>query len=511
MSALAIIPFDYGSVAPDLAGRLRKQAERIRERVTQQTKDMIETGRDLAAVKEATAHGTFAAWVEAECGITPRLAQMYMRAAEWSGENAKLISHLQPTAVLKLASKSTPEEVRQTVEERVSRGESVAPRIVDELLRDAREKKKADAVAAEEAALSKRTRESRRLRAERIARERDETHLRYEAKRRASAEACAELAALLVEHLPANALSRARDIFDSGDIPQSQYESGERVVPLVRDMDALREGRPPLPAPSIWIPQPFRSEKIGNAIVFCGDCRDVLPTLYPVGHILTDPPYEARAHKKQIRTHADVASGRRSELGFDAITEPLRTFVTEHAARLSKGWALFFCQSEAVGRWQGAIEASGAKYRGPAIWVKPDSSPQFTGDKPAVNFETMALAWCGGGRSVWNGGGKRGTYTFNTNGRMRDGRHPTEKPVPLLRQLLLDFTNPGDVILDPFVGSGTTGVVAASMGRPFIGIERDPEFFRIACERIETAHSQGPLFADNDNRQAELLPVAPAA
>ena len=179
----------------------------------------------------------------------------------------------------------------------------------------------------------------------------------------------------------------------------------------------------------------------------------------------------------------------------------MRRFSAEQGARLSSGWALFFSQAEAVGLWQSALESAGAKYRGPAVWVKPDSSPQFSGDKPAVNFEMMVLAWCGRGRSQWNGGGKRGTYQHNVNGRGRDGRHPTEKPISLMLELLSDFTNPQDTILDPFMGSGSVGVACLATGRSYIGIERDPEYFRVACDRLATANGKGSLFeAANDNQ-----------
>jgi site-specific DNA-methyltransferase (adenine-specific) len=255
-------------------------------------------------------------------------------------------------------------------------------------------------------------------------------------------------------------------------------------------------------APTIWIPEPVRSEKIGNATVYLGDCRDVLESLEPVSHILTDPPYEKEAHRAMGRTHKAIKEGTVAHLGFSAITDEMRTFAAEQAKRLVSGWAIYFCQAEAVGKWQTSIEDSGAKYRGPAVWVKPDSSPQFTGDKPAVNFEMIVLAWCGGGRSRWNAGGKRGTYRHNVNGRGRDGRHPTEKPVPLMRELLADFTNSGEIILDPFMGSGSVGVACLATDRTYVGIERDLEFFQIACERLEAANGKGSLcHAANDNTQ----------
>ncbi|PBB98822.1 hypothetical protein CK224_09785 [Mesorhizobium sp. WSM3862] len=157
---------------------------------------------------------------------------------------------------------------------------------------------------------------------------------------------------------------------------------------------------------------------------------------------------------------------------------------------------LAFCQVEAVASWRDAMEVAGLKYKRGMAWVKPDSSPQFNGQMPAQGYECIAAAWCGTGRSNWNGGGRRGVFTHLTNQPDRDGRHPTEKPVPLMRELLSLFTSSGETVLDPFMGSGSTGVACAKLGRPFIGIEIDAGYFEIACERIRKACAQPDMFVE---------------
>ena len=80
--------------------------------------------------------------------------------------------------------------------------------------------------------------------------------------------------------------------------------------------------------------------------------------------------------------------------------------------------------------------------------------------------------------------------------------HPTQKPIALMEYLIRTYTNEGDTVLDNTMGSGTTGVACMNTGRQFIGIERDPDYFDIACRRIEKAYSQGDLFVAppaNDN------------
>lgn len=240
----------------------------------------------------------------------------------------------------------------------------------------------------------------------------------------------------------------------------------------------------------------MRIERIGGAVLYNANCLDVMATLERVDHVIGDPPYEKEAHRSMRRTQKSIKTGVNADLDFAAITEDLRGGVAAHAARLSSGWTLLFCQAEAVGDWRDVLEEAGAKYKRSMIWVKPDSTPQLNGQMPAMGYESMPLAWCGSGRSKWNAGGKRGVYTHLTNQRDRDGRHLTEKPIPLMRELLADFTNPGETILDPFMGSGTTGVACAKMGRKFVGIELDPKYFDIACERIEKAYSQGDMFVE---------------
>jgi DNA modification methylase len=238
----------------------------------------------------------------------------------------------------------------------------------------------------------------------------------------------------------------------------------------------------------------MRCERIGNATLYLGDCREVLPTLSGVDAVVTDPPFEQEAHTAMRRTQKSIKTGIKVALGFAAITDDMRLFIPAWCQHKCDGWLLAFCQVEAVSDWRYAMEDSGLKYKRAMSWVKPDASPQFNGQMPAQGFECIAAAWCGTGHSQWNGGGRRGVFTHITNQPDREGTHPTEKPIPLMRDIVALFTNPGDIVLDPFMGSGTTGVACARLGRRFIGIEIEPKYFDIACRRIEQAHRQRDLF-----------------
>jgi site-specific DNA-methyltransferase (adenine-specific) len=90
------------------------------------------------------------------------------------------------------------------------------------------------------------------------------------------------------------------------------------------------------------------------------------------------------------------------------------------------------------------------------------------------------------GKKRWNGGGHHAVWVCN----VEHGQHPTQKPIALLLDWIAKFTEPGELVLDPFMGSGTTGIACERLGRRFIGIEKDPKYFELACARITAAHRQ---------------------
>lgn len=232
-----------------------------------------------------------------------------------------------------------------------------------------------------------------------------------------------------------------------------------------------------------------RKVVIGGCTLYLGDCLEIMPQLGRVDHFVKDPPYEAIMHeakgakaRQDLRTDGGSAS---QELDFAPIDE-IRSQVVDLGTQCD-GWFIAFCTPEGVGRWADVINASPMKYKRACAWVKPDAMPQMNGQGPGPGFENFVCAWAGRGHSRWNAGGKRGVYVEPCNPRDRTGGHPTEKPWRLMRDILFDFTNPGDLVADPFMGSGTTLVAAALTGRRAIGIEQNPEYFELACRRVQKA------------------------
>lgn len=238
---------------------------------------------------------------------------------------------------------------------------------------------------------------------------------------------------------------------------------------------------------------------IGDCVLYLGECQEIIPTLEDIDVCLMDPPYEKEAHRKDrsVQKKDGLVAG---ALDFDMMTPEIRQNVCDLVEIKLKGWFIAFCQAEGVAPWRDCIEAAGMKYKSPMVWIKPDGMPKFNGDGPGMGYESMVAAWSGGGRSKWNGGGRHGTFNI-PKGEGKKPVHTTQKPIRLMKELVRLFSNPGELILDPFMGSASTGVACAQMGRRFIGIEQKEKYFDIACKRIEEAYKQPDLFIEEPKKE----------
>lgn len=247
-----------------------------------------------------------------------------------------------------------------------------------------------------------------------------------------------------------------------------------------------------------------RIETIGDCTLYLGDSLEILPTL-GVDHVIGDPPYEDELHAGAKEQRIIRADGRKmhGDLGFVGVNAA-RGGIAAAAVQASSGWVILFTLAEGVRAWRDDLQAVGAKWDTTCFWIKPDASPRFNGQGPARGAECFVTCWAGTGYRKWNGGGKRGVYTHCVN-TGRQGEHPTEKPVPLMMDLVADFTQPGQTVCDPFMGSGTTGIACVRLGRAFIGIEQNERWFDLSCRRLEEAYRQPRLFDE-----PEPKPVQPS-
>ena len=215
---------------------------------------------------------------------------------------------------------------------------------------------------------------------------------------------------------------------------------------------------------------------IGNATLYLGDCRDILPTLPKVDAVITDPPYgigfaaqptqRQRANgmlakKWDDETPGDDLIGLVIQAGSDCVIWGGNYF----SLPVSRGWL---------------------------AWLKQGNAPSMA---------DLELAWTS--RDMNARQFEKSVKSASLEKNLQDAAHPTQKPVDLMKWCVNQIGDP-QTILDPFMGSGTTGVAAVQMGRSFIGIEREPKYFDIACQRIENAQRQVSLFDPAPSKQEQI-------
>lgn len=214
---------------------------------------------------------------------------------------------------------------------------------------------------------------------------------------------------------------------------------------------------------------------IDGAMLFHGDCLEILPRLPPFDAVVTDPPYghgwegidsQAAGGRNWTRRRAEKI------VGHDTPFDP--------APFLALGVTCVFWGAN---HYADRLPPS-------AAWLAWDKREGTTEN----NLSDCELAWC-------NAGGSARLFRHMWNGLCRASEigehlHPTQKPVALMSWCIEKAkVRPNSTILDPYMGSGTTGVACANLGHKFIGIEIEPKYFDVACARVKAAYSQGRLFA----------------
>lgn len=234
-----------------------------------------------------------------------------------------------------------------------------------------------------------------------------------------------------------------------------------------------------------------RVEHIGRATLYLGDIREI--TLAPANLICTDPPYRVSkggyaadlqleggfgGWMKEYGNQGDIVE---CDIEFD------EWMPIAFAALADNAQAYFMSNGRNVKAMQCAAEEAGFRFHTLLVWDKRAALP----NKYYQNVTEFGLfMFKGKARTINDPGSKNLVSIFQ-----RDvSPHPTEKPVELMRFWIGNSSKVADTVLDPFMGSGTTGVAALQLSRPFVGVEKDPRWFDIACRRIEDAQRQGDMF-----------------
>lgn len=223
-----------------------------------------------------------------------------------------------------------------------------------------------------------------------------------------------------------------------------------------------------------------------NITLYHADCVDVLPLLKQKAQaIITDPPYGI-AFRSNMRSATPK---------FDSITnddeiqtgwiELLNDTLDDNACMFA------FTRWDVEHIWRNAIAQAGWAIKSQVIWYKPGGGLGDLYAQFSPSHENAIFAIKGG----WKFSGRRppSVYNFNKDA-VGSYEHPTQKPVSLMGRIVLDITSPGDLVIDPFFGSCSTGVACARFGRQFIGIEINEEYFELGCENISKELKQPLLF-----------------
>jgi len=235
------------------------------------------------------------------------------------------------------------------------------------------------------------------------------------------------------------------------------------------------------------------NDKFINKIIL-GDCLEVMKDIpnESIDLILTDPPYNISQKKKIFR---DYRSGKRSDISFDYgcwdYDFNIEPFLIETKRILKPfGQWLVFSSEQLFGKYREWFQNNG-HFKQLIIWEITNPLPQFR--KCGYRQATQLILWAYKIKPPV----KDQHFNFLTQKEMRNifkyplcggnerTKHPTQKPLQLIEHLIKIHSRENDIILDPFFGSGTTCVACVKLGRRYIGIEKDEEYFKIANERIE--------------------------
>ena len=217
------------------------------------------------------------------------------------------------------------------------------------------------------------------------------------------------------------------------------------------------------------------TEIIGNCSLWLGDCREILPSLPKVDLVLTDPPYgigESGGEKSRVR----------SGDGRTRFEVPKHEKFEWDNARPEDGLLIYvFNQGKTFICWGGNYFCD---------LFPPSMGWLYWDKKIGGDFSDGELAYTNRSKALRS----FSMHPFSGLSGGKERQHPTQKPVALM-EWCLSHVPDALTVCDPFMGSGTTGVACANMGKTFYGIEREPKYFEIACRRIEQAYAQGRLFA----------------
>jgi site-specific DNA-methyltransferase (adenine-specific) len=262
----------------------------------------------------------------------------------------------------------------------------------------------------------------------------------------------------------------------------------------------------------------FRREVIGGATLWLGDCREVLPLLSPqsVDLLWTDPPYGHSNHdgdwNARLNKHRGLEQQPIANDDANGMREVVDAMLLEAVKLLKQDCCCCCCCCGGGGpkptfAWVAdRMDRDGLSFFHSVIWDKKNPG---LGWRYRRQHEMVMVSHRKGGKLAWADEDVTARNIFSMMP-PRERDHPNEKPLEMVMHFVNLHSKPGQMVLDPFMGSGTTGVAAIKMGRRFVGIELDPEHFETACRRITEAMSQPDMFVPTPEPAPEQLALLEA-
>lgn len=217
--------------------------------------------------------------------------------------------------------------------------------------------------------------------------------------------------------------------------------------------------------------------------------------------VISDPPFDdSTSPRARKHSGGEIVPTVTSFMGINPhdVGPPLVT--------IARRWVLCFCAIEQLGDYKracGGLRIEGGAYVRGGAWCKTNPPAQYSGDRPATWGEGIAIMHQRGGKMRWNGGGHSAQYRYSVN-TSPFRVHETQKPVALMLELVRLFSDPGELVWDPYCGSGTTGVACLRLGRRFLGHEMQPRYAKVAAERL-AAEERGLTLRDVRAGQTSIL------
>lgn len=248
----------------------------------------------------------------------------------------------------------------------------------------------------------------------------------------------------------------------------------------------------------------------GNWEIIQGDCLAIMKDMQPESFdfIFADPPYHLSNGGFSVQSGKQVSVNKGdwdTSAGIEADFAFHQTWIEQCLQLLTKDGSLMISGSyHSIYSCGSILQKLGARIINEIVWFKPNGAPALGGRNFTASHETI----------IWASKSKKSKHTFNyqesknfdhqgdslknlgkqmrsvwsipstPSSEKRHGKHPTQKPLRLLERIVTLCTNPGDKVLDPFCGSGTTGVAAITLGRHFVGLEQDSMYVELAKKRM---------------------------